>query len=325
MTRPYSDDLRSSLVRFVEAGHSRHAAAAVFGVSVASAVRWVQRQRATGSAAAKPMGGKRPYPLAGERAWLLSRIAEKPDLTLRWLLAELAERGVVVSDFAVWHFFEHEGISFKKKRSRREQDRPDVARRRARWKKYQGQLEPSRLVFVDETWAKTNMTRSHGRCRRGLPLNAKVPHGRWRTITFLAAFVMTASPPPSSLTARSTAKAFRIYIEQVLLPTLKPGDIVVADNLGSHKAKIIRQALRQAGAKLLFLPPYSPDLNPIEQAFAKLKTLLSKADERTIDGIWQRIGTQLLNVSHRKNAPTISEMPATPQTKQIIPAARCPK
>jgi transposase len=106
------------LVRFVEAGHSRHEAAGVFGVSVASAVRWVQRQRATGSVAAKPMGGKRPYALAGERDWLLSRIAETPDVTLRGLLAELSERGVVVSYFAVWHFFEHEGISFKKKHSR---------------------------------------------------------------------------------------------------------------------------------------------------------------------------------------------------------------
>ena len=114
MTRPYSEDLRLSLVRFVEAGHSRHEAAGVFGVSVASAVRWVQRQRATGSVAAKRMGGHRPYALAGERDWLLSRIAETPDVTLRGLLAELSERGVVVSYFAVWHFFEHEGISFKK-------------------------------------------------------------------------------------------------------------------------------------------------------------------------------------------------------------------
>ncbi len=118
MTRPYSDDLRLSLVKFVEAGHSRHEAAAVFGVSVASAVRWVQRQRATGSVAAKRMGGNRPYALAGERDWLLARIAETPDVTLRGLLAELSERGVVVSYFAVWHFFEHEGISFKKKHSR---------------------------------------------------------------------------------------------------------------------------------------------------------------------------------------------------------------
>jgi transposase len=174
-----------------------------------------------------------------------------------------------------------------------EQDRPDVARRRAWWKKYQPRIAPSRLVFVDETWTKTNMTRRHGWSRRGLPLNAKVPHGRWRTMTFMAALRHDRITAPFVLDGPINGESFRIYIERVLLPTLKAGDIVILDNLGSHKAKAIRQILRQAGARLLFLPPYSPDLNPIEQVFAKLKTLLRKADERTIDGIWQRIG-QLL-------------------------------
>jgi transposase len=293
MTRPYSEDLRSSLVRFVEAGHSRHAAAAVFGVSVASAVRWVQRQRATGSVAAKPMGGKRPYALAGERDWLLSRIAETPDVTLRGLLAELSERGVVVSYFAVWHFFEHEGISFKKSIRASEQDRPDVARRRARWKQHQGQLDPTRLVFIDETWAKTNMTRRHGRCRRGDRLVAKVPHGRWRTLTFLAALRHDRIDAPCVIDGPINGSAFLAYVEQFLVPKLKPGDIVIIDNLGSHKGKAVRQAIRKAGAKLFFLPPYSPDLNPIEQLFAKLKALLRKAAERTLDATWRRIGTLL--------------------------------
>ena len=115
MARPYSNDLRSRVVRFVEAGHSCRETAAIFRVSVASVVKWSQRYRATGSAAAKRMGGNRPYALAGQRDWLLARIAETPDVTLRGLVAELFERGVVVSYFAVWHFFEHEGISFKKK------------------------------------------------------------------------------------------------------------------------------------------------------------------------------------------------------------------
>ena len=118
MARPYSEDLRSRVVRYVEAGHSCRETAAIFGVSVASVVKWSQRYRATGSAAAKRMGGNRPLILAGERDWLLSRIAEMPDVTLRGLVAELAERGIVVSYFAVWHFFEREGISFKKKPAR---------------------------------------------------------------------------------------------------------------------------------------------------------------------------------------------------------------
>ncbi len=115
MARPYSLDLRERVVAAVEAGSTCRAAAARFGVSVASAVKWSQRFRATGSAAAYRMGGRRAYALAGERDWLLRRLAETPDVTLRGLLAELAERGIVVSYYAVWHFFEHEGISFKKK------------------------------------------------------------------------------------------------------------------------------------------------------------------------------------------------------------------
>ncbi len=127
MARPYSLDLRERVVAAVEAGSTCRSAAARFGVSVASAVKWSQRFRATGSAAAYRMGGRRAYALAGERDWLLRRLAETPDVTLRGLLGELAERGIVVSYYAVWHFFEHEGISFKKKPARQ---RAGSARRR---------------------------------------------------------------------------------------------------------------------------------------------------------------------------------------------------
>ena len=174
-----------------------------------------------------------------------------------------------------------------------EQDRPDVARRRVRWKTHQGKLDPTRLVFIDETWAKTNMTRRHGRCARGRRLAAKVPHGRWRTLTFLAALRVNRIDAPCVIDGPINGRSFLAYIEQVLVPTLKPGDVVIMDNLGSHKGKAVRQAIRAAGAKLLFLPPYSPDLNPIEQVFAKLKTLLRKAAERTIEATCQRIGELL--------------------------------
>ncbi len=187
MARPYSKDLRDRVVGSVAGGRSCRATAALFGVSVASVVKWSQRYRATGSAAAYRMGGRRPRRLTGERDWLLARIAEKPDLTLRAVVAELATRGLAASYGAVWRFFAREGITFKKSLHAAEQDRADVARRRARWKKYQSRLDPKRLVFIDETWAKTNMTRHHGRCARGARLVAKVPYGRWRTLTFLAA------------------------------------------------------------------------------------------------------------------------------------------
>jgi transposase len=149
-------------------------------------------------------------------------------------------------------------------------------------------------VFIDETWAKTNMTRTHGRCLRGQRLRAKVPHGRWRTLTFLAALRHDQIDAPCVVDGPINGRIFLAYVEQFLVPTLRPGDIVIMDNLGSHKGLAVRRAIRAAGAKLLFLPPYSPDLNPIEQVFAKLKTLLRKAGERSGEAVWKRIG-QLLD------------------------------
>ena len=187
------------------------------------------------------------------------------------------------------------GKALRSKKSLRasEQDRPDVARRRAQWRRYQDRLDPRRLVFIDETWAKTNMTRTHGRCLRGKRLVADAPQGRWHTLTFLAALRADRIDAPCVIDGPINGQSFLAYVEQLLVPTLSPGDIVIIDNLGSHKGKAVRRAIRTAGAKLFFLPPYSPDLNPIEQVFAKLKTLLRKAAERTVEATWQRIGAIL--------------------------------
>lgn len=176
----------------------------------------------------------------------------------------------------------------------RERDRPDISRRRTQWRTYQGRLDPARLVFIDETWAKTNMTRRHGRAPRGARLIAKVPHGHWKTTTFLAALRHDRIDAPCLFDGPINGERFLAYVEQALVPTLKPGDIVIMDNLGSHKGKAVRQAIRAAGAKLIFLPKYSPDLNPIEQLFAKLKALLRKAAARTIEAVCAAIG-QLLD------------------------------
>ncbi len=293
MARPYSTDLRDRVVASVASGRTCRATAALFGVSVSSVVKWCQRVRATGSVAAYWMGGHRRRVLAGERDWLLARLVEKPDLTLRALVAEMVDRGIPASYGAVWRLLKAEGITVKKSLFAAEQDRPDVARRRVRWKQYQGRLDPRRLVFIDETWAKTNMTRQHGRCLRGRRLVAKVPHGRWRTLTFLAALRHDRIEAPCVIDGPINGLSFLAYVEQVLLPTLRTGDIVIMDNLGSHKRQAIRRLIRTVGAKLFFLPPYSPDLNPIEQVFAKLKTLLRKADERSIEATWRRIGALL--------------------------------
>ena len=185
------------------------------------------------------------------------------------------------------------GDTQKKTLIAREQDRPLIARRREQWRRYQGRIDPRRLVFIDETWAKTNMTRLRGWSPRGIPLVDKVPHGHWRTLTFLAALRCDRIDAPLVLDGPINGESFTAYVEQFLLPTLSPGDIVVMDNLGSHKGKAVRQLIRSAGARLLFLPPYSPDLNPIEQVFAKLKTLLRKAAPRSVETTWRQIGSLL--------------------------------
>lgn len=175
-----------------------------------------------------------------------------------------------------------------------EQDRPDVARRRRQWIKYQGRIKAGRLVFIDETWTKTNMAPLRGWAARGTRLAAKVPHRRWKTMTFLAALRRDRIEAPWLIDGPINGERFRLYVEEVLVPTLREGDIVIMDNLGSHKGQAVRRAIRAAGARLLFLPKYSPDLNPIEQVFAKLKHLLRKAAERSADAVCNRIG-QLLD------------------------------
>lgn len=151
--------------------------------------------------------------------------------------------------------------------------------------KYQSNVDPSRLVFIDETWTKTNMAPLRGWAPLGQRLVAKVPHRRWETMTFLAALRHDRVEAPCVIDGPINGAAFLAYVEQFLVPTLEVGDIVIMDNLGSHKGKAVRRAIRSVGARLLFLPKYSPDLNPIEQFFAKLKHGLRKAARRTADAV----------------------------------------
>lgn len=161
------------------------------------------------------------------------------------------------------------------------------------WTDNQPKLNPDQLVFIDETGTSTNMARRRGRAPRGERLVGKIPHGHWKTTTFVAGLRSTALTAPCVIDGPMNGNAFLAYIEQVLAPTLKPGDIVVLDNLSAHKVPGVRQAIEAAGAMLLYLPPYSPDFNPIEQLFAKLKALLRKAAERSVNALWTRIATLL--------------------------------
>ena len=174
-----------------------------------------------------------------------------------------------------------------------EQDRPDVAERRTAWRFWQGHLHPFNLVFIDETGANTKMARRYGRAFRGRRLVAKVPHGHWKTTTFVGALRATGITAPMVVDGPINGDVFLAYVQQQLAPTLKSGDTVIMDNLSSHKRAGVQETIESVGASLVFLPPYSPDLNPIELAFAKLKQLLRKAATRTIDQLETTIGRLL--------------------------------
>ena len=181
------------------------------------------------------------------------------------------------------------GSALKKTAHAAEQERPDVAARRLAWLESQPDLDPRRLVFIDETGASTKMARLRGRSKRGQRCRAAVPHGHWKTTTFTAGLRLDGLTAPMLLDGPMNGVAFLAYVEQVLVPTLVPGDQVIMDNLPAHKVSGVKQAIEAAGATRLLLPPYSPDFNPIEQAFAKLKALLRKAAARTVDDLWDAI------------------------------------
>jgi len=161
-----------------------------------------------------------------------------------------------------------------------------VAERRTQWKEDQPKQEASRLIFIDETWAKTNMTRVRGRAPLGERLVAKVPHGHWMTTTLVAALGIEGMRCSTVVDGPINADVFGAFVGQVLCPELRPGDIVVMDNLPSHKGAPIRRMIEARGATLVYLPPYSPDLNPIEMIFAKIKQALRSLACRTQDALW---------------------------------------
>ena len=165
-----------------------------------------------------------------------------------------------------------------------------MAAAREVWRGWQIGLDPARLVFIDETGTNTAMARRYGRARRGERLVAAVPHGHWKTTTFVAGLRQGAIIAPCVIDKPMNGVIFKAYVEQMLAPSLSPGDIVIMDNLSSHKVMGIAEAIQARNAKLYYLPPYSPDLNPIEQVFAKLKALLRKAAERSIDALWKTTG-----------------------------------
>jgi transposase len=290
MPKPYSSDLRARVIEAVEAGASRREAAEDYAVAASTVVLWAQRFEATGSVAAKPFGGS-ASPLEVHAETLLALVAQQPDLTLDEIVAASEERGISASRSAVWRFFNRHRISRKKKHLQAaEQNSEELARRRQRWIREQGFLDPAHLVFVDETCTTTAMVRLYGRCPCGERLVGYVPQGHWKTLTFVAGLREDAMVAPLVVDGPMTGDIFLAYIKQSLAPTLAPGDTVIMDNVAVHKVAGVKEAIEAAGATLAYLPAYSPDFNPIEQAFSKLKAHLRKAAEETIPDLIHRIG-----------------------------------
>jgi transposase len=181
----------------------------------------------------------------------------------------------------------------KKTRVAFEQQREDVVEARRQWAAEQLLIDPDRAVFIDETWAKTNLTRTYGRSPRGARLIARVPYGRWETTTFLGAMRSTGFVAPLCVEGAINGRVFLAWVQQQLVPSLREGDVVVMDNLSSHKTPGVVAAIEAAGAEVRYLPPYSPDLNPIELAFSKFKKLLRDGAQRTTEKLWNLCGSLL--------------------------------
>ena len=294
MARSLSVDLRQRVIAAIEGGLSCRAAAQRFGVSASSAIRWRAQERREGDVRPKRQGGDRhSQRIEAHAELILSAVAAKSDITLAELQEGLKERGVAVAIGTLWRFFNRARSRAKKTAHAAEQRRSAVNAAREAWFEGQLDLDPTRIVFIDETAANTKMARLYGRAPRGERCRAPVPHGHWKTTTFTAGLRYDGISAPMVLDGPMDGEAFLAYVEQALVPELRPRDIVIMDNLPAHKVHGVRQAIEAAGASLRYLPPYSPDFNPIEMAFAKLKAALRAAEARTIPDLWQAIADAL--------------------------------
>ena len=295
MSRALSLDLWVRVLAAVADGASHRAVALRFGVSAASVSRWRRRPAEPGNPAPKALGGdRRSGRIEQLRERNLGVLADQPDLTIEELRRALAALGLRFGFGTLHRFLVRHRMTRKKKTGHaREQDRPDLHQCRQAWAGTPAHLDPARLVFLDETWTKTNKARTHGRAPRGQRLSMSVPHGHWHTSVVIAGLTLRGMIAPCVLDGRMNRDAFMTHVEQVLVPELRPGDVVILDNLPSHKGTKVRNLIHAAGTELVFLPPYSPDYNPIELAFSKLKALLRKAAERTVEGLWDAIGRTL--------------------------------
>ena len=292
--RAYSMDLRERALLDSDAGMKAADVAAKYRVSGSWVRLLKQRRRETGEVAPRVQRQGRRGMLEPHLHTLAALIAAHPDRTLAELKDALATPASVPT---VWRAVRALGLTVKKTVRPSEHDRPDVAAARVAWHAAAPTWDVAHLVCLDATGITTNLLRRYGRAPRGARVHDHAPCGRWQTSTFLAALRVTGLTAPGVFDGAIAGESFRAYIDQILGPTLQPGDIVMADNLGAHKVAGIQRAIQAAGATLWYLPPYSPDLNPIERCFAKLKALVRTARCRRTETLWPFLGECLAHFS----------------------------
>ena len=301
--KPYSQDLRERVFAAADEGEPVGRIATMLRVSVSYVSKVLSRCRLTGQTEARPQRCHVVPKLSGLLPAIEAQVSHRPDATIAELRAWLLETHKVSASTGLMNkTLAALDLTLKKVSPRRREAREDVAKARGEWREQQPKLSPPKLVFIDESSVKTNMTRRCGRAKRGHRLVAAVPHGHWKTTTFVGALRCDGLTAPLTIDGAINGELFLAYVEQVLVLTLKPGDVVIMDNLRVHKMAGVREAIEAAGAKLLFIPPYSPDLNPIELAFSKLKALLRAKAIRTVDALWNALGELCDSFSPRECA-----------------------
>ena len=295
-----SKDIREKVVKAIKGGMSRRQAAARFDVGPATAVRWAKRVETTGGVAPMKMGGdRRSQRIEAHAEFILKEIKTKPDTTIMELRDKLRERhGLSLGYGTVWRFLARHKITRKKKTGHAsEQEREDVEASREAWFEGQLDLDPKKLVFIDETSISTSMARRFGWAPRGERCRASIPFGHWKTTTFVAGLRVDRIDAPMTIEGALDGEAFLAYVEQVLAPTLSKGETVVMDNVPLHKVAGVSEAITAKGASVLYLPAYSPDFDPIEKFFSKFKSILQRIAARTADALEAAVAEALRTVT----------------------------
>jgi transposase len=294
--KPLSNDLRERILNAVDNHEgSRRQLAARFAVDVSTITRLLQLRRQTGSFQPRPhAGGKEPTLDEQGLDRLRALVAETPDATLEQHRQKLGISGGIM---IVCRGLKKLGVTRKKKTLHAaERDTPEVREERRSFRRKIKPIEPERLVFVDETGVTTAMTPAYGRAPRGERVEASAP-ASWESVTVIAAIGLDGVKAPLAFPGGTDAATFQAYVEQVLVPALRPGDVVVFDNLAAHLRPEVAEAIGRAGARVLPLPPYSPDFNPIEELFSKFKECLRRLGARAKDHLYEAIGEALQEVS----------------------------